>query len=82
MRKRLMLLAVLGIFALMFAYPAGVPAASPESHPEIHSAINSLRNAREHLEHAAHDYGGHRSDAIGAIDRALEQLNICLKYDK
>jgi hypothetical protein len=77
-----MLLAVLGVFALMFAYPAGVPAASPESHPEIRSAINSLRNAREHLEHAAHDYGGHRSDAIGAIDHALEQLNICLKYDK
>jgi hypothetical protein len=82
MRKRLMLLAVLGVFALMFAYPAGVPAASPESHPEIHNAIDSLRHAKEHLEHAAHDYGGHRLEAIASIDHALEQLNICLKYDK
>jgi hypothetical protein len=82
MKKRLLSLAVLLVSALMFAYPAGVPAATPEPHPEIHAAINSLRHAREHLNHAAHDYGGHRADAIGAIDRAIEQLDICLKYDR
>jgi len=82
MKKRLLSLAVLLVFTLMFAYPAGVPAAPPEPHPEIHAAINSLRHAREHLNHAAHDYGGHRADAIGAIDRAIEQLDICLKYDR
>lgn len=41
-----------------------------------------MRRAKEHLEHAAHDFGGHRVEAIKAIDEAIEQLQTCLKYDK
>jgi hypothetical protein len=82
MTKRLLALVLLGIFTLCFAYPAGAPAASPEPHPEIRAAINSLRNAKNHLEHADHDFGGHRVEAIAAVDHALEQLNVCLKFDK
>jgi len=63
--------------------PAPEPAkAPPADHPEIHDALNSLRHAREHLEHAAHDYGGHRADALRATDEAIHQLEICLKYDR
>jgi len=61
--------------------PSPAPAAVPQRHPEIHAAIDSLRHAREHLEHAAHDYHGHRDAAIHAIDGAIEQLEVCLKYD-
>jgi hypothetical protein len=50
-------------------------------HPQIRAALESLRNAREHLEHAAHDFGGHRADAIRSIDEAIHQLEICMKYD-
>jgi hypothetical protein len=53
-----------------------------EPHPEIWAAIHSLEHAKEHLEHAAHDFGGHRVEAIGAIDAALRQLHVCLDYDK
>jgi len=81
---------------LALALPASVPAApaaknpppapaaapAPEPHPEIRDAIASLRNARMHLEHAAHDFGGHRADALRATDEALRQLQICLKYDR
>ncbi len=62
--------------------PAAAPAATPEPHPEIREAIESLRRAKEHLEHAAHDFGGHRVEAIKAIDESLHQLQDCLKYDK
>jgi hypothetical protein len=41
-----------------------------------------LRHAREHLEHAAHDFGGHRVEALRATDEAIRQLEICLKYDR
>lgn len=58
--------------------PAATPAA--EQHPEIREAIASLRHAKEHLEHAAHDFGGHRVEAIRATDEAIRQLEICLKY--
>jgi hypothetical protein len=69
------------------AVPAPVPApepakATPADHPEIHDALNSLRHAREHLEHAAHDFGGHRVEALRATDEAIRQLEICLKYDR
>ncbi len=54
----------------------------PPDHPEIRDAIASLRHAKEHMEHAAHDYGGHRVEALRATDEAIHQLEICLKFDK
>ena len=60
--------------------PAATPA--PEPHPEIRDAIDSLRRAKEHLNHASHDFQGHRVDAIRAIDNAIAQLQICMKYDR
>ena len=66
--------------------PAAKPAAAapvpPENHPKIREAIEALRSAHEDLEHAAHDFGGHRVDAMHSIDEAIKQLEICLKYDK
>ena len=62
------------------ATPAAIPAAEP--HPEIREALASLRRAKEHMEHAAHDFGGHRVEAIEATNQAIKQLEICLKYDK
>lgn len=91
------LLSVVALVALVLAlaFPVAVPAAPPapkpqpavpaaasERHPEIRDAIESLRRAREHLDHAAHDFGGHRVEAIRAIDAALNQLQICMQYDK
>ena len=64
------------------AKPAAASPAVPEPHPEIRDAIAALRNAREHLNHAAHDFGGHRVEAIGAIDQAIRQLQTCMKYDR
>jgi hypothetical protein len=61
----------------------GTATADPaEPHPQIREALGALRRAKEHLEHAAHDFGGHRVDALKATDEAIRQLEICLKYDK
>ena len=62
--------------------PAPAAAAAPEPHPQIREAIASLRRAKEHMEHAAHDFGGHRVEALRATDEAIRQLEICLKFDK
>jgi hypothetical protein len=62
--------------------PNAEPAASPEPHPEIRDAIAALRRAKEHLQMGAHDFGGHRVEAIKATDEALRQLDLCLKFDK
>jgi len=62
--------------------PIAEPAASPEPHPEIRMAIGSLRRAKAHLEVAAHDFGGHRVEALKATEEAIHQLELCLKFDK
>ena len=62
------------------ASPAATPAAEP--HPEIREALASLRRAKAHMEHAAHDFGGHRVEAIEATNQAIKQLELCLKFDK
>lgn len=64
------------------ATPAAAAPAPAEPHPEIREALGALRRAKGHMEHAAHDFGGHRVDALRATDEAIKQLEICLKYDK
>jgi hypothetical protein len=91
MRRWLLSVATLVALVLSLTFPTVVPAAPPApkpqpaagpmDHPEIRDALAALRGAREHLNHAAHDYQGHRSDAIRAIDEAIKQLQICMKYD-
>ena len=65
------------------AAPATPTAATPaEPHPQIREALGALRRAKEHMEHAAHDFGGHRVEALKATDEAIRQLEMCLKFDK
>jgi len=95
MKTRLVGLLVLATLILAFTFiatapaapnkanaPATLAAAPAERHPEIREALEALRRAKGHMEHAAHDFGGHRVEAIEATDRAIKQLEICLKYDK
>jgi len=77
--------------AVLFA-PTARAAATPsqpapqkrggERHPEIRQAIMALERAKAHLEHAAHDFGGHRAEALESVNRAIEQLRLALQYDK
>lgn len=63
--------------------PATPAAATPgEPHPQIREALGALRRAKEHMEHAAHDFGGHRVEALKATEEAIQQLEVCLKFDK
>jgi len=51
-----------------------------EMHPRIAKAIEALRDAKAYMEHAPHDFGGHKADAIRASDEAIHQLGLALKY--
>jgi hypothetical protein len=64
------------------ALPAATTATPAEPHPEIREALEALRRAKGHMEHAAHDFGGHRVEALRATDAAIRQLELCLKFDK
>lgn len=80
--------------AAVAATPAAAPApavsATPsaqeregrEAHPHIRSAIRELNEAKRELQTAAHDFGGHRADALKSCDEAIHQLQLALQYDK
>lgn len=53
-----------------------------EPHPEIRKAITALERAKYDMQHAAHDFGGHRVAAVAACDNAIAQLRLALQYDK
>ena len=50
-----------------------------EKHPHIRAALHELREATRELKEAAHDFGGHREEALKASEGAIEQLKICLE---
>jgi Spy/CpxP family protein refolding chaperone len=58
----------------------GVPHMGGRHHPAIRAAIMALQRAKAEMQAAAHDYGGHRADAIAACDTAIAQLNLALQY--
>jgi hypothetical protein len=85
LRSRLLALLVglsLASFGLLSGDSAQARADDKEHHPHIHQALRELREAKKELEKANHDFGGHRVDAIKAIDHAHEQLEKALKFDK
>ena len=57
-------------------------AEAEERHPEIHRAIAALQRAKEYMEHAAHDFGGHRAAALEDCEHAVRQLQLALQFDK
>ena len=62
--------------------PQGAQAQKGERHPEIRRALHALERAKNDLEHAAHDFGGHRAQALQLVNQAIEQLHQALQFDK
>jgi hypothetical protein len=57
-------------------YYGGPP---PTGHPEISKAMSELQHARYVLQvEAANDYHGHKANAVGYIDNAINELQICM----
>jgi len=50
-----------------------------ERHPHIRAAVMELRETRVELQRAAHDFCGHRAQALRDTDAALKQLQLALE---
>lgn len=64
------------------AFAKGNAATPIEKHPKIRQAINALEAARGDLQKAAHDFCGHRAEALEASDNAIKQLRLALESDQ
>jgi uncharacterized protein involved in copper resistance len=92
-RTAVTLLAVLALLAAAsFAAPnppkpqpaaphaAVTPTPQAGPHPAIQAAIRHLDQAREALEKAEHDFGGHRVKALDHVKKALEECHKALEF--
>jgi len=77
MRKLISGLPFLLILFVLFAGPTASKAVA-DSHPLIKRALGALLSAQKDLQNAAHDYCGHRADALEATNVAIDQLQQAL----
>jgi hypothetical protein len=62
-------------------FAAQPPAPAPEAQPEMTAALEHLRAAKQSLESASHDKGGHRAKAIRLVNDAIAQVEQGIQYD-
>lgn len=69
---------VLGGAAVGASTLTGTARADNHPYQKIHAAIDALKEARDFLQHAKHNFGGHKKEAVEHINGALKHLNLCL----
>jgi uncharacterized protein (DUF3084 family) len=72
---------------LILAFTLGIMATSGvliqnarAGQPHMDAALDDLRAARHELEVARHDKGGHRDNAINAVDTAISEVKAGINY--
>ncbi len=52
-----------------------------EPQPRMRAALNMLRNAKQALERAEPDKGGHRARALELVDQAIHEVEAGVRFD-
>ncbi len=73
---------LLSTVAIGFSQGPATPKRDPERHPHIRAAMRDLRQAANQLEHADHDFGGHRAKALELVKQASGELREALEWAK
>ena len=68
----LMILGVLGTPRMANTEPP------PQRYPRMRAAIAELRNARDEMNRAGHDFCGHKVEAVRATDAAIRQMELAV----
>jgi hypothetical protein len=78
LQKTVALALMLGIFSIPAAM-ASTANGNGEDQPHMQAALEALKQARQHLQEAAHDKGGHRAAALKAVDDAIKHTEMGIK---
>jgi len=71
------------LLAVLVASVALVSANSPAlDQPRMQAALADLEAAKTELQHAEHNKGGHRVNAIGFVNAAITSVNRGIQYDR
>ena len=50
-----------------------------DAQPHMQAALDALNQAKQHLQEAMHDKGGHRAAALKAVDDAIRHVQMGMK---
>jgi hypothetical protein len=70
------LFVALAALAVTLAFAARSDA---KGYPRMVAALGEMKEARTELREAGNDFGGHKVKAIGALDYAIEQMDLALR---
>jgi len=62
------------IFGILISSGVVITNAQAANQPHMRNALDDLRAARQQLEAAEQDKGGHRARAIGIVDNAITEV--------
>ena len=77
--RRSFLRGILLTIVLVLGFIAGQLSAAQ---PHMQAALKQLRAARSSLNKASADKGGHRERAIDAVNRAIDEVELGIAYDR
>lgn len=70
-----------GTLAYVVASGGGATEAQAEKQPRMRAALYNLEQAKNNLEKATHDKGGHRVKALAATKTAIDQVKKGIAHD-
>lgn len=73
---------VLSVLALSSLLALGATAPARADQPHMEAALKSLQLAKDQLEKATEDKGGHRAKALKAVDVAINQVKKGVEFDR
>lgn len=77
--RRSIIRATLFTLVLAFGFLAGQMSARQ---PHMNTALKHLRSAKNDLQRATPDKGGHREQALDFVNRAIDQVERGISYDR
>ena len=72
----------LGTGVVALGMLAGSFAFAEENQPHMQAALEHLQKARQELQAAEHDKGGHREKALQLTDQAIKHTQEGINYDR
>jgi hypothetical protein len=69
-----------GLLAAAVPY-VSLPLASAEPQPAMRNALASLQAAKDSLQNASHDKGGHRAAALKLTEQAIDETKRGIEHD-
>jgi hypothetical protein len=71
-----------GAGAIALGMMTGTFAFAEENQPHMQAALEALQRARQELQAAEHDKGGHRAKALSLTDQAIKHVQEGINYDR